>query len=391
MDKIPVTLLTGFLGAGKTTLLRRLLADPRFADTAVVINEFGEVGLDHVLVEAAPEAIVEMTSGCLCCTVRGDIRQTLLMLLARSEAGEIPLFSRLVVETTGLADPAPVIHTLMVDPRLARRFRLAQVVTVVDAVNGRATLAAHPEAVKQAAVADRLVLTKTDLAETAPAAGGAMPGRDADLAGLRRALHALNPGAALDDANAADFDLRRLVTDAGGFDPAARGPAVRDWLAAEAVAAAEAAPHGHHDHHDGDGHGDHDHAHDTHHHAGHAHGAGDDAHPHDVNRHSEAIRAYCLTLEAPISRFAFAMAMELLAANQGEDLLRVKGIVALAEQPERPLVIHGVQHLLHEPVTLERWPDDDRRTRLVFITRNIPRETMQRFFDAWTAVSATDL
>lgn len=386
MDKIPVTLLTGFLGAGKTTLLRRLLADPRFADTAVVINEFGEVGLDHLLVEAAPEAIVEMTSGCLCCTVRGDIRQTLLMLLARSEAGEIPLFSRLVVETTGLADPAPVIHTLMVDPRLARRFRLAQVVTVVDAVNGPATLAAHPEAVKQVAVADRLVLTKTDLAGPAPVVGGA---GGAGPAGLHRQLQALNPGAAVDDANAADFDLRRLVTDVGGFDPAAKGPAVREWLAAEAVAAAEATPHGHH-------HGHHDHTHDAHHHgdhphAGHAHGAGDAAHRHDVNRHSEAIRAYCLTLEAPISRFAFAMAMELLTANQGEDLLRVKGIVALAEQPERPLVIHGVQHLLHEPVTLERWPDDDRRTRLVFVTRNIPRETMQRFFDAWTAVSATDL
>lgn len=355
MNTIPVTILTGFLGAGKTSLLKRLLADPRFSDTAVVINEFGEVGLDHMLVEAAPEAIVEMTSGCLCCTVRGDVRRTLLMLMERSERGEIPLFSRLVIETTGLADPAPVIHTLLLDPRLARRYRLAQVVTVVDAVNGPATLDRQPEALKQAAVADRLLVTKTDLLK---------PG---EVDAVFERLRAVNPGAVLANTASAEFDLRSIVDDTLTFRPDMKPETVRQWLAAEAVEEGHA-HHGHGHHHG------HAHDHDHHHH-------------HDVTRHSEDIRSFSLIIEQPISRMAFAMAMQLLTANQGEDLLRVKGIVKLAEDPERPVVIHGVQHILHDPVYLDAWPDDDHRTRLVFITRNIPKETIDGFFRAWAQAS----
>ncbi len=329
---IPVTLLTGFLGAGKTTLLSKLIRDPRFSDTAVVINEFGDVGLDHVLVDAGPEAIVEMTSGCLCCTIRGDIRQSLLMLVERSEHGEIPMFSRLIIETTGLADPAPVIHTLLADPRLIRRYALAQIVTVVDSVNGLSTLAAQPEAAKQVAVADILLLSKTDV----------MP----PSAALQEALKALNP--AIEPKATMDFDLRDLAGDVMRFHADSKTADVRGWLAAEAVE----------DHH--------------HHH-----------HSHDVNRHGHDIAAYCLTFDTPMSRFSFGTAMELLAANQGKNLLRVKGIVQLAEHPDQPVIIHAVQHMIHEPVRLDAWPDNDRRSKLVFITRDISKTSMEKYFSAW--------
>jgi G3E family GTPase len=335
MEPIPVTLLTGFLGSGKTSLVSRVLADPRFSDTAVVINEFGEVGLDHVLVEAAPETIVEMTSGCLCCTVRGDIRQSLVMLLERSERGELPLFSRLIIETTGLADPVPILHTLMADPRLVRRYRLAQVVTCVDAVNGLHTLATHEEAVKQVAVADRLLITKTDVQTLSLE--------------LRARLAQLNPSATSVQTQSADFDLRQLADDTAHFMPHAKSTDVLAWLKAER--------HMH----------DHDHP------------------PHDVNRHSDSIRSFCIEIDKPMSRFAFSVAMELLAANQGADLLRVKGLVALEEHPDQPVVIHTVQHIMHPPVRLDRWPSADHRTRIVFITNGIAKETMQQFFTAWTS------
>lgn len=341
MEPIPVTLLTGFLGSGKTTLVSRVLADPRFSDTAVVINEFGEVGLDHILVEAAPETIVEMTSGCLCCTVRGDIRQSLVMLLERSERGELPLFSRLIIETTGLADPVPVLHTLMADPRLVRRYRLAQVVTCVDAVNGLHTLATHEEAIRQLAVADRVLVTKTDIQPVSP-----------DLAAR---LARLNPSATLVQTQSADFDLRQIADDTAYFMPHAKSTDVLGWLKAESHT---------HDH-------DHEHNHDH--------------PPQDVTQHSDNIRSFCIEIDKPVSRFAFSVAMELLAANQGADLLRVKGLVALEEHPDQPVVIHTVQHIMHPPVRLDRWPSDDRRTRMVFITNGIARETMQQFFAAWTS------
>jgi len=351
--RIPVTLLTGFLGSGKTTLVSRLLRDPRFSDSAVVINEFGEVGLDHLLVEhLRDDAVIEMTSGCLCCTVRGDIRQTLLMLQHRSEAGEIPLFSRIVIETTGLADPAPVIHTLMSDRRLDARFRLARVATVVDAVNGLATLDTHAEAVKQAAVADHLLVSKTDT-----------PEGQAGLAALVARLRELAPGAVVKDVNAPGFDLRALVDDGGVFDATAKPAQVLDWLNAEAHAQVHVG-HGHHEH---------------------------GAHSHDVNRHSDAIRAFCLTLDRPMSRLGFSFAMELLASHQGPDLLRVKGLVAIDEYPDKPVVVHMVQHMVQAPARLEAWPSDDRRTRLVFITRNIPPEPLAGFFERWTSADPATL
>lgn len=354
-DTIPVTLLTGFLGSGKSTLLTRILRDPRFSDTAVVVNEFGEVGIDGFLVEHSREQMVDMTSGCLCCTIRGDIRQTLLRLYDRRERGEVPTFERLVIETTGLADPAPVIHTLTTDASLSKRYALDGIVTTVDAVNGASTLGNHAESVKQAAVADRIVVTKTDLPQAADQV-------DALTASLRR----LNPGARILDRNAPDFDLRRLF-DSALFDPRTKSPDVRRWLNEEAYAAAREDGHGHtHDH-------------------GHGHHAGHEPH-HDVNRHGDNIHAYCLVLDEPVSTMAFTMALELLMANQGEDLLRVKGIVHLKEKPEKPVIIHGVQHVFPEPVFLNTWPDDDRRTKIVFITRNIRKETIEKFFAAWQKV-----
>ncbi len=346
---IPVSVLTGFLGSGKTTLLGHLLRHPDFARTAVVINEFGEVGLDHELVEASEESFIQLQTGCLCCTIRGDLSLTLEDLLRRREAGSVPRFERVVIETSGLADPAPILHALMTGEALAARLALAGVVATVDAVNGAATLDRQPESVKQAAMADRLVLTKTDLAAADPDA-------------LRARLAALNPAAPVLRAEHGRIDPAALF-DAGLYDPAGKTPEVARWLAAEAHDAAQARAH----HHDDDD--------DDHHHR----------HAHDPNRHDAHISTFCLTRDRPIRAVALALFLETLAEHRGADLLRVKGILNIAESPERPAVIHGVQHVFHPPAWLDRWPSEDRRSRLVFITRDIPRAWIEQLLDALDA------
>ena len=356
MGIIPVTLLTGFLGSGKSTLLTQILSDPRFGNTAVVVNEFGEVGLDGFLIEHADDQVIEMTSGCLCCTIRGDIRETLLALHRRRDKGDIPAFTRLVVESTGLADPAPVIHTLMSDPMLDRRYMLGGIVTAIDAVNGESTLETHPECVKQAAVADRLVVTKTDLTKD--------PFSRKDVEALTARLRALNPGAPILERHDPAFDLNRLF-DTSLYDPETKTLDVRKWLNAEAESV-----DGDHDHH---GHDNHDHSH--------RHHPGQD--PHDVTRHGNDIRSFTLTFDKPLAVDTFCSALEALTATQGANLLRLKGIVNAAERPGRPLVIHGVQHVFHDPVWLDAWPDSDQRTRLVFITQRIERKTLEDYFKAW--------
>jgi G3E family GTPase len=333
---IPVTLLTGFLGSGKTTVLNHVLKQPGMTATAVIVNEFGEIGIDHLLVESATDDVVLLNSGCLCCTVRGDIVDTLLNLFVGRANGKIPHFSRVVIETTGLADPAPILHTLISDPLIATRYTLDGVVATVDAVNGSVTLDRQPEAIKQAAVADRLLLTKSDLAD--PAAATALKSR----------LAALNPSAPVLLVAQGMVDPA-LLFNLGFYDPQTKSVDVQRWLRDEAFEAG----HAHHD--------DHDHDHQS----------------LDVNRHDDRIRAFCITRERPISWAALSTWLDALVTMRGDDLLRLKAIVALSDRPGEPVVVHGVQHLFHPPVLLPQWPSEDHRTRMVFITRDLPREAIE--------------
>jgi G3E family GTPase len=352
---IPVAVLTGFLGAGKTTLLNFLLKDPFLSDAAVIINEFGDVGIDHLLVERSDDNVIEMASGCLCCTIRGDLIDTMHNLLERRDKGDIKHFDRIVIETTGLADPAPVLHSVMSEPTLLARCRLEGVITVVDAVNGMATLDGHAEAVKQVAVADRIVLTKVDM----------LTGREGEdmLFAIIARLRKLNPAARLLTTHRNEATAERLFT-MGLFDPTKKTPDVRSWLAAEAYAIGEKRNRHRHAHH-------HEHGHDHQRHD-------------DVSRHDEHIRSFSFTETQAISPQGLELFLELLKSYHGANMLRMKGIVRIADDTTRPVVLHGVQHVFHPPVRLPSWPDGDERTRLVFIVKDIEKPMIEGLFRAFT-------
>jgi G3E family GTPase len=345
---LPVSVLTGFLGSGKTSLLNSLLKDPMLANACVIINEFGEVGIDHLLVEKSDENLVELASGCLCCTIRGDLIDTLNDLLDRRDAKTIKAFDRVVIETTGLADPAPVLHALMREPRLLQRLRLEGVITVVDGVNGMATLDAHPEAVKQVAVCDRVVLTKLDL----------LSGKDGEdmLFAIIARVRKLAPAARLLTTHRGEATAQRLFN-TGLFDPARKSVDVQNWLALETVQATERT---------------HRHSHD------HTHVQG-----HDISRHDAHIRSFAFTQSEPISAQAMELFFELLTSYHGPNLLRMKGIIKLSDDPMRPVVVHQVQHVFHPPVRLDQWPDGNHDSRLVFIVKDIEKRMIEDLFKAF--------
>ena len=353
MAHTPVTILTGFLGSGKTTLLNRALRDPAMANTAVVINEFGEVGLDHLLAARSDDTIMVLENGCLCCTVFGDLVTTLNNLYHAREDGAVPRFDHVVIETSGLADPSPLIQAFLSDPTLAGLYRIGTVVATVDAVNGPATLDKHIESVRQAALADRILITKLDLL-------GAAEAKAAEVA-LTARLRRLNPAAKISRIDDPALDIGGLLrarasTPAAPAPPRAPGstPPPTSSVTAASIRPARATTHcDDHAHHDGHAHHDH-------------HGL-----------HDRDIASFCFIREQPIAREALRLLLDALQQNLGPNLLRVKGLVHVAEEPDRPAVIQGAQHLLHNLSWLERWPDEDRRSKLVFITQGFDRAEVE--------------
>jgi G3E family GTPase len=331
---ITVNVITGFLGSGKTTLLKGLLKSQDLRDAAVLVNELGEVGLDHHLLESVDETTVLLQNGCLCCTIRSDLRDSIQDLFDRRERGIIPRFDRIIIETTGLADPAPIVATLINDPVIRHHFRLGNIVTVVDARNGLSNLSAFYESRKQVAVADRIVISKTDICSAE------------QVARLRSELEKLNRTAAQFDPLQQTLSPRDLIA-SDLQDPIAKAGEVQRWLAA--------GEWGQYD---------------------------DESNSHAPSHHDTEIVASCISVNEPLDWPAFAVWLTMLLNRHGQDILRVKGLLNIAGAGT-PVVIHGVQHTIHPPAHLETWPDDTPRTRIIFIARGISRQRLQASLEAF--------
>ena len=334
-DLIPVNVLTGALGSGKTTLLKALLRAPRLTGTMVLVNELGEVGIDHHLVEHASESTLLLENGCLCCAMRDDLKTALKDLHSRRDRGEIPRYERVVVETTGIADPVPIAYTLLAEPVLQHHYRLGNVVTVVDAVNAAAQLDRFEEAVRQVALADRLVVSKLDIAGP----GG--------LEALRPRLAALNPDAPMIAAASPELDpVDLLIADI--HDRQSKSREVERWMRSAGDAAAA-----------GDGHAP----------------------------HPSAIAATSFTFDEALDWTAFGVWMSMLLHRHGDRVLRMKGLLNVAGVPG-PVLVNGVQHLVHPPAHLDRWPDEDRRSRIVVISSGLDRRVIERSLQAFNALAS---
>lgn len=357
-----MTLVTGFLGSGKTTLINAALRAPELAKTVVVVNEFGEVSLDHLLFARSSDSVVVLENGCLCCTVRSDLVGTLNSLYHARQAGEIPAFNNVVIETSGLAEPGPILQAFLSEPTLDGLYRVASVLTLVDAVNWPGTSEAHEESVRQVGLADQIRITKLDMVTG---------DRQNDASRIRLHLRRINPSAEIAEVDWSSAVVAKLLT-SPGFDSANPQADPRPWLNVEAYqnTACDHVACGDDHHHEGDHH-EHDHALNAHSH--HLEGRG--------------IENFVLVRENPLVREEARFLLDGIAQNLGARLLRVKGLVNIAEEPGRPAVIQGAQHLLHTMTWLDRWPDGDHRTRIVFITQGIPRESLKHVIDLLDRVS----
>ncbi len=334
----PITVLTGFLGSGKTTLLNHILAQPAMADTAVLINEFGEIGLDHLLVREVQEGVMLLSSGCICCTVQGELVDSLRELYLGRIQGDVPTFDRLVIETTGLADPVPIIAALARDPMFSTWYRLEGIVTTVDGVLADGQLDRHEEAIKQVAVADVILLTKCDLTSTE------------QLGTIKNRLRQLNPGAQTFDVIQGVIDPGKILK-TGIYDPETKTDNVSRWI--NEVAYNKTNSH-HHNNHEN----------------------------HNYSHHDQSISSFVISIKDPVNWKLFSRQLNNVIKEHGTNLLRVKGIIN-ASGSEKPIVVHSVQHIQHTPSYLPEWPDEDQRTRVLFITRDLNETIVENAFSAF--------